>query len=130
MLRVTVTYLLTFVLLICPYFCMGEEAECAVTHRSAIGCSCGDKPCDADNEAPQSPEDADADCLCHGAIFHGAKVEGADCRFSLPAIELVDLDVHAPYASRPRSDDFLHVGHFPPLSTGRGVCGLICSLLL
>jgi hypothetical protein len=131
MARATVTYLLIATVLICPYLCLGEDTEAADAHSLAVGCSCCHVPLGQDNEAPESPEDGDQDCLCHGAI-EADKVEAPDCGadalshfwFSTP-----DFGLSFP-SSACGTLDARHSVHFPPLCSGREICALVNVRLL
>ena len=126
--RAFIAHLLMLVVLFCPYFCMGAEAESATTHRASSRCASCDEPTSGDNEAPQQREE-DSDCLCQGALLDNAKVEASETgiEFFVAALVDVNAEVVAAYVS---ADLSRHVCHFPPFSTGRDVCALTCALLL
>ena len=81
------------------------------------------------DETPQSPNEHDEDCFCHGAIFDGSRT--ADDESTCPvAIQWV-LEVASPTNQPSLAAVSFELPHsFPPFSTGRDVCALTCTLLL
>lgn len=131
MARATVTHLLIATVLICPYLCLGELTE-SVSCAQAVGCSCCHDPLGQDNDAPESPEDGDQDCLCHGAIA-AVKVESPETSASESSFAgtlALDLDRSVLSGSGLLSLDSRRSVHFPPLCSGREICALINVRLL
>lgn len=129
MLRSCVTQLLVVLVVICPYFCLGEAAEVPGAQSVSSTCCCKRGPTDGDHESPHPQDRDESDCLCHGAIADGVKVEAAECDTELFVTDLLDLSSDV-VRSQPSYDLLLGVCHFPPFSTGRDVCALTCALLL
>ncbi len=127
--RASVAYQLIVLVVVCPYFCMGEDAGASDAQASANPCCCKDGPIDGDNRAPQPQDQSDSDCLCHGAIVDGVNAQTAEFGTDLFVTDLLDLSSGA-VPLKPSIDLSLGVCHFPPLLTGRDVCALTCALLL
>lgn len=128
-LRASLAHLLIFVVLICPYFCLGEAA-CATGTSGHVGdCSCAKHNDHPGGKAPL-PSDSDTDCLCHGAII--ANVQTAEHDDPIPLWDhwLIDDAVVSPIDSSLASISFEPPHQFPPFSTGRDVCVLTRALLL
>lgn len=131
MLRVAISFLLIATVLICPYLCLGEEAEAVGVCSAVTACRCCDRPVGSNNDAPKSPEDDEPDCLCHGAI-QANKVDSSD--FGIGQLSphwfwTVDLGLSLPVFARVAPDAF-HPVHFPPTSSGSEICALINARLL
>ncbi len=139
MLQTASSYLLTTVLLICPYLCLGEAACANSTSHHECDCSCA-KHQDRSGEVPLLPSDLHgSDCLCHGAIMDCAR--GTEHAFAAtPTIHwLVDgwlADGWLAEGVSLSSIELYLAGlsieppcHFPPLSSGWDICVLTCSLL-
>jgi hypothetical protein len=113
---------------------MGEAADALSASPEAAKCCCSHGDDHSDGGAPQSPgngaPDNGADCLCGGAIMDGVRaVDPEDMpqlavawMKSVPTISLAGIPAANITSNSPR--------HFPPLSTGRDVCALICTRLL
>ena len=130
MLRFKITYLLIAALLICPYCCLGEEANDAVEKSLTAGCFCCDKPSDTDRKSPQTPVKEEHDCLCHGAIIGNSKVESFDGPFDLFVLAPSVLNANATCIAQISDVGISHACHFPPVVKGRDICVLTCALLL
>jgi len=130
MLRTIIAYLLIAVVLICPYLCLGEEGAWTVAHSSAAGCACCGEPAQSNGEAPESPDEGEPDCLCHGAIMDGSRVECPEARADEMLILALDLNDDTLASSLLSALGSPLPSHFPPLSTGREICAICCALLL
>ena len=130
MTRTIVTYLLIAVVLICPYCCLGKDARQSTSHSPPVSCSCCSKPAPSDDQAPRSPDEGDPDCLCHGAIMNGSKALCSEATADEIVISLLDLDDDGLSCSLLATLGSTLPSHFPPFSTGRGICALTCALLL
>lgn len=125
--RTATSYLLIAIVLICPYFCLGDGCDVIGVSSEPCGCSCvNDRDCPNDDQQPC--QGGDSDCLCRGAITDSVRT--TDCDFALPVtvywlvdVEPADEIMLAAVAAEPPHQ-------FPPFSTGRDVCALICSRLL
>ena len=131
MAKATLSYLLAATVLICPYLCLGEDTEAADACAQAVACTCSDEPLGQHNEAPESPEGGDQDCLCRGAI-EAAKIEGSDYgtdKLLLRWLSPLELGLSFPSSdcSTLKSG---HSVHFPTLSSGREICAQVNSRLL
>ncbi len=127
--------LLIAILLICPYFCLGELAGGMVALHDLGSCSCTRYQAEhqSGSETPDTPNNGQPDCLCHGAgaVADGLKSAQTESMLSL-TIRSGLLDV-APLTSACHSlaaTSFELPHQFPPLSCGRDVCALTGVLLL
>lgn len=132
MVRAAVTYLLIATVLICPYLCLGENTEAADARVQRVGCSCCHDPLPPGNEAPESPDGDERDCLCHGAI-EAAKVEGPD--FDADGLShfwlaTQDVGLALPSTAARCTLDSPHSVHFPLQCSGREICTLVNARLL
>ena len=135
--RVTTTWCLIAVLVLCPFACMGPAgATCAEQdaghHQAALGSCCPPAKCPDGDGAPcdRHPAERAASCLCHGALL-------AD---QSPALDLQPVPVfwlvqELPMASGTggRAWDVTvenSACHFPSLDSGRELRALIQSFLL
>ena len=129
MIRLATTYLLIAVVLICPYMCLGESVLGAVAHCQQNACCCDDEENSSGDQTPESPNERDEDCLCHGAIFDASR--SADDELTSPTTMQWLLEVaSAPTNLSLAAVSFEPPHQFPPFSTGRDVCALTCTLQL
>jgi hypothetical protein len=129
MLRPATIHLLIALVLICPYMCLGEAVSGLVAPLQTHVCSCNHQDDSSSDKTPDSPNDSDPDCLCHGAIFDASG--SADDELASTAAVYWLLEV----ASFPTNLSLAAVAfepphQFPPFSTGRDVCMLTCTLQL
>jgi hypothetical protein len=129
MIRLATTYLLILVVLSCPYQCLGEAVCEAHAPGQKSGCCCKDQDQSPGDKTPQSPNERDEDCLCHGAILDGSRM--ADDELTSPVAMTWVLEDTSP-AIDPSllAVTFESPQQFPPFSTGRDVCALTCTLQL
>ena len=138
MIRTAVAYTLAATVLICPYMCLGQMAGRKVAQFGVTACSCHGELCPPNDGGPpddNAPEDRDnkqPDCLCHGAIVDGAKVEGQAAFADFSLVRTMDIlpEIDAAVSSVKRSIDRTAPCHFPHLSSAREICALCGSLLL
>jgi len=127
--------LLIAILLICPYFCLGEIAGGMNALHDSDSCSCSGHSCfghssQSDGEAPNESQ---SDCLCHGAgaVADGLRTAQAESLLSLTIgswlPDAVSLTSDVPSLT---AISFEPPHQFPPFSTGRDVCALVGILLL
>jgi len=129
-LHATLTHLLIFVVLSCPFLCRGVESSVSAPTCESHCCKCSETKSPADDQTPSPTNGSDSDCFCQGAIFDGRRPVDID-EAAPPVIARLFYDSVLPI------DAIAVVGHsfesphqFPPLSTGRDVCTLKCALLL
>ncbi|MCA9247578.1 MAG: hypothetical protein KDA42_10695 [Planctomycetales bacterium] len=123
------THLSIAIVLVCPYLCLGSAEGCSTADVQKDKCCCHCDSREANDDAPPTPRDSGPDCLCHGAVIDGAKIElqtFADdsalvATLYLPTSMFVEAQS---VAVSP------HPCHFPPGSSGRDLCALNCALLL
>ncbi len=128
--RTTVTFLLIAIILFCPYLCLGEEAGSESAPSLISCCYCIELQDRSSNETPETPNDNEPDCQCHGAIMDGVRPAVPDLS-TQPAINwLIDDAVLFPIHLSLETGSFEPPHQFPPFSTGRDVCALTCTLLL
>jgi hypothetical protein len=124
-----ITHFLIGIVLVCPYFCLGEEVNGDVLRAPGESCRGQCETCDSEHETPSSPAECDPDCLCHGAVLDHAKIETPTSGDKLVVIAILCVLVDTFVDSRP-SVASPRGCHFPSGSTGRDVCALKCALLL
>ena len=136
--RLFIGYLLVLVLAGCPYFCLAESPG-AVTEMAAA------RPCSHCNSCPRSDDRVPTDdrtdtgcgnCLCHGAVLYGWKVESQQ-RVESPESRVQSRNgfvlyqlASSQFYSRLSTLNSQLSCHFPPSSTGREICALIGVRLL
>jgi hypothetical protein len=134
MIQTVVTYLLAGTMLICPYMCFEQMAGKSAAPCATGSCCCHDQCPSPDGQGPEE-EDRDntqPDCLCHGAIVAGTKIEHqappADFYVGRATDQACKVGAIGPFFEP--SLDGTHPCHFPPLASGREICALRGSLLL
>ncbi len=140
-LRILIFVLLASVL-VCPYLCLGEAvgaevAPCQSGQRllSLFGqagcCGCSSDQEQPGQDLPSPPLQHDPDCFCHGVISAGV-LRSLDFDLSTsPAIYGFIDDAVLPSTGHSLASISFEPPHsFPPFSTGRDVCMLICTRLL
>ena len=131
MAKASVAYLLIATVMVCPYLCLGEDAEAVDACATQVRCSCSDEPANGDKVPPESPDDEGRDCLCQGAI-EAVKADDSSCcadELLLCRMSPLELDLSRPsYACSTLESG--HSVHFPPLSSGREICALVNARLL
>ena len=145
--RSPISQLLIVVLLVCPYFCIGQIASgMAASHAPGL-CSCSPSSCPrmlgdspqiasecpspSDDKTPEAPNKSRPDCLCHGAGAVGDGLRTVQVEDS-PMIHhwLSDSTPLTTAVSCLTAISFEPPHQFPPFSTGRDVCALVGTLLL
>jgi hypothetical protein len=128
MMRTALSSILIALVVVCPYFCLGNIAGDAGARTTACSCcqTCGT----SGDECPGNSDTGEPDCLCHGAIL--SKVESSESAADnfcvhIAISSLVDNRLNGIASSA--LDESLS-SHFPPLSSGREICSLICVQLL
>ncbi len=123
--------LLIAILLICPYFCLGELAGGMDALHDSGSCSCSRHQ--SGSETPEVPSENQPDCLCHGAGAVSDGLRTAQAESLLPLAigswlpEVSSLTSAGPSLA---ALSFEPSHQFPPYSTGRDVCTLLGILLL
>jgi len=143
--RLLTAYFLVLLLVSCPYFCLAESPGTVAGVAAARPCSHCNGCSRSGDRAPtdRAPTDDRTDtgcgnCLCHGAVFYGWKVQSQQ-RVESPESRVQSRNALALYRCL-RLCSTLDSGlwtldsglscHFPPYSTGREICALISSRLL
>lgn len=130
--RAILIHSLVLLILACPYLCLAELVA-AVSERAESSC-CGQCRCgDESSRSAPGNEDSNRDagnCFCHGAIMDGSRnvavpADGAPLGVPLLAVNPGVLCGALPAAPRDPA-----ACHFPPCSSGRDICALVCALLL
>lgn len=129
MLRPATTHLLIALVLICPYLCLGEAVGGLVAPCQTHVCSCNQQEDSSSDKTPESPNDSDPDCLCHGAIFDASRSADDELASSVAMCWLLEV-ASAPTNLSLAAVSFESPHQFPPFSTGRDVCMLTCTLQL
>ena len=127
--QTAVSKLLIALVLICPYLCLDEAVGAVVASYPTSSCCCHDQEESSGDKTPESPNDSDSDCLCHGAIFDGSRVSD-DELMSSPAFNWLFEVTSAPTNLSLADVSFEPPHQFPPFSSGRDVCMLTCTLQL
>jgi hypothetical protein len=124
--RTVVASLLAATMFLCPYGCLGRLVGQASAACGDECCCCGECPTPVGGDKPDQREDQRSDCLCHGAITDGAKVDGhLDAESGLLAVTIdVTHQAGAISPSEELSVSCEHARHFPPLVSGRQICAL------
>ena len=123
--------LLIAILLACPYFCLGEMAGGMNALHDSCCYSCSGHPSPSSGETPDSPDESQPDCLCHGAITGGARTTQVDFMAPLTISGwLLDAASSASAGPSWATLSFKLPHQFLPFSTGRDVCALTGALLL
>ena len=115
-------------MLVCPFFCMNEAKGSTNRPTETKKCCCSPQE-EPGEESPQPPATG-IDCLCQGAIT--AEVQTVDFDFAPQLVmDWLGGEIANSLASLILSEMTSESPHsFPPLSTGREICALICVQLL
>jgi hypothetical protein len=137
-LRAAIVYLLTAILLACPYFCLSNagagSGRSSIRSENSGGCKCCSHPAPQDSkDRPSQPDSrkGSGTCLCHGAVVN-QHVEMPNLDEAVVAYLSLDslLPAPQPFAIERSSLSDLAACHFPAADSGREVRALIESLLL
>lgn len=135
--RVTTTWCLIAVLVLCPFACMGPKAAtCAEQdaghYQAARGACCAASKCPDDDRVPRDrkPVPQGGSCLCHGALL--ADQSPASDLQPVPVFWLVQELPMASGTGGRAWDVTVETSacHFPSLDSGRELRALIESFLL
>jgi hypothetical protein len=132
--RTGIACLLMVVVPLCPGFCLDKQVRSSALAPAPSSCGCCESTppaeCPSPADLPQPARNADPDCLCHGAIMGGAKLDGGDDgeRLAAPLLDSQGV-AHLPIVRDPAIDSQT-VRHFPPNVSGRDICALVCLLLI
>ncbi len=139
MLRFATSILLCQIVIVCPYLCLGElTLVSGETTVNPCGCCASQgtrdtKGANGEQKRGQTPLPAngnDSDCLCKGAIMD--VVRSVDFEPGTPlTVDWITDDSANSSDSISMAETSSQPPHsFPPLSTGRDICALICVRIL
>ena len=112
MARAILPHALIFVLLMCPYLCLGKDVA-HVSHSTALICSCCKTADPTDSQSPRPRDDNTSDCLCHGAIFGGSRGECWESDIGENSAPVWGWNEGNHLPSLPFVQDSLQPHHFP-----------------
>ncbi|GIW93148.1 MAG: hypothetical protein KatS3mg110_1189 [Pirellulaceae bacterium] len=128
MLGLATHYLLIALVLVCPYFCMGDGAAVQGAAREVYGCCpCGEHA--SQPHQPPAPCECRWDCLCRGAVADGgSRLTGAAAEMAVAWFGGDPTEHHSTSNSAYLDLDSPH--QFFLVFSGRDSCALKCAWLL